>query len=263
MSRVDNARKAFLQKNPEAIKRAHTVDAIHNDIHHEEAHLKAFNLPEIILGGQDGLVNVLGVILGVAAATGSNQVVIVAGLAAAFAESISMGAVAYTSKLAEADYYQSEYEREKWEIEHVPEGEREEIRALYENFGFKGKILDEIVKQITSNKDVWLKVMMEQELKLEPINRKDAVPAAIIVGISAIIGSFIPLLPFFFLTIYPASYIALGISAVTLFVVGFYKAKKTLGRHLIQEGIKMMVIGMVSALVGFFIGSLFKIPPTP
>lgn len=259
MSRIDNARKAFLQKNPEAIKKAHTVDAIHNDIHHKEAHLKGFNLPEIILGGQDGLVNVLGVILGVAAATGSNQVVIVAGLAAAFAESISMGAVAYTSKLAEADYYQSEYEREKWEIEHVPEGEREEIRALYENFGFKGQTLEDIVKQITSNKDVWLKVMMEQELKLEPINRKDAIPAAIIVGMSAIIGSFIPLTSFFFLPIHPAAYISLGISAVTLFVVGFYKAKKTLGRQLVQEGIKMMVIGMVSALVGFFIGSIFQI----
>src|SRR3989338_860419 len=261
MSRVDNARKAFLQKNPNAIKQAHSVDAIHKDIHHEEAHLTGFNLPEIILGGQDGLVNVLGVILGVAAATGSNQVVIVAGLAATFAESISMGAVAYTSKLTEADYYQSEYEREKWEIEHVPEGEREEIRALYENFGFKGQILEDIVKKITSNKHIWLKVMMEQELKLEPINRKDAIPAAFIVGISAIIGSFIPLFPFFFLSIFPSSYIALIVSAVTLFIVGFYKAKKTLGRQFIQEGIRMMVIGMVSALVGFFIGSLFKIPP--
>ena len=104
--------------------------------------------------------------------------------------------------------------------------------------------------------------MMEQELKLEPINRKDVIPSAFIVGISAIIGSFIPLTPFFFLPIHPASYLALGVSAITLFIVGFYKAKKTLGRQLMREGIKMMLIGMVSALVGFFIGSLFKIPST-
>src|SRR3990167_5111871 len=193
MSRVDRARSAFQQNNPDQVKKAHTREVVHADIHHEEAHLKGFNLPEIILGGQDGLVNVLGVILGVAAATGSNQVVIVAGLAAAFAESISMGAVAYTSKVAEADYYQSEYEREKWEIEHVPEGEREEIRALYENYGFKGKVLDEIVSRITSDNKIWLKVMMEQELKLEPADRKQALPAAVIVGVSALIGSFIPL----------------------------------------------------------------------
>ncbi|OGK08959.1 hypothetical protein A2767_03035 [Candidatus Roizmanbacteria bacterium RIFCSPHIGHO2_01_FULL_35_10] len=259
MNRVDKARRAFLQNNVEQIKIAHTTEAVHNDIHHEEAHLKGFNLPEIILGGQDGLVNVLGVILGVAAATSSNQIVLVAGLAATFAESISMAAVAYTSKIAEADYYQSEYEREKWEIEHVPKGEREEIKALYENYGFKGKVLDEIVEKITSKKDVWLKVMMEQELKLEPVDRKKAFSDGIVVGLSALVGSFIPLLPFFFLAIKPAIVIAIIVSSAALFVVGYYKAKKTLGRNLLKQGIEMMLIGMISAIVGYFIGSLFKV----
>jgi len=105
MSRVDQARKGFLENNLYDVKKAHERRAIHRSFHHDEHHLKSFNLPEIILGGQDGLVNVLGVILGVAAATVSSKIVIVAGLAATFAESISMAAVAYTSKLAEADYY--------------------------------------------------------------------------------------------------------------------------------------------------------------
>jgi len=259
MSRVDRARQAFLQKNPDQIKKAHSIESIHKDIHHNEAHIKDFNLPKIILGGQDGLVNVLGVILGVAAATSSSQIVIVAGLAATFAESISMAAVAYTSKLAEADYYQSEYEREKWEIDHIPAGEKEEIKALYENYGFKGKVLDEIVEKITSDKKIWLQVMMEQELKLEPVDRKQAFPAAFIVGLSAIIGSFIPLFPFFFLAIKKAIVLSLLVSALALFIVGYYKAKKTLGRELLRQGIEMTVIGMVSALVGYFVGSLFKI----
>ncbi|OGK25856.1 hypothetical protein A2954_01095 [Candidatus Roizmanbacteria bacterium RIFCSPLOWO2_01_FULL_37_12] len=259
MSRVDRAREAFLQNNINQIKSTHSKEAVHDDIHHEEAHLRGFNLPEIILGGQDGLVNVLGVILGVAAATSSNQIVLVAGLAATFAESISMAAVAYTSKIAEADYYQSELERETWEIQHIPDGEKEEIKALYENYGFKGKVLDEIVEKITSNKDVWLKVMMEQELKLEPVDRKNAFSAGIIVGISALIGSFVPLFPFFFLPIKPAIAIALIFSAVALFIVGFYKAKKTIGRNLVKQGIEMMLIGMISAFVGYFIGSLFKV----
>ncbi|MBI4226113.1 VIT1/CCC1 transporter family protein [Candidatus Roizmanbacteria bacterium] len=259
MSRVDQARQAFLDNNVDKIKNAHTRKAIHTDIHHHEAHLKGFNLPEIILGGQDGLVNVLGVILGVAAATSSSQIVIVAGLAATFAESVSMGAVAYTAKIAEADYYQSELEREKWEIDHIPEGEREEVRALYENYGFKGKVLDEIVDKITSDKHVWLQIMMEQELKLEPVDRKQAIPAAFIVGVSAIIGSFIPLTPFFFMTIKNAAVSAMVISAISLFIVGYYKAKKTLGRSFLQQGIEMMLIGMISALVGYFVGSLFKI----
>ncbi len=259
MSRVDRAREGFLKGDVSLIKSTHTVDAIHHSIHHHEAHLRNFNLPEIILGGQDGLVNVLGVILGVAAATSDSKVIIVAGLAATFAESISMAAVAYTSRLAEADYYQSEYEREKWEIQHVPEGEREEIRALYENYGFEGKVLDEIVNRITSSDEIWLKVMMEQELKLEPTNRKQALPSSFVVGLSSFVGSFIPLTTFFFFPVKQAIILSLVISTLVLFVIGYYKAKKTLGRQLIRQGIEIAVIGMASAAVGYLVGSIFKI----
>lgn len=260
MNRIDKAREAYRSNNLNQAEKTHQKDTVHEAIHSEAAHAKAFTLPEIILGGQDGLVNVLGVILGVAAATSTNDLVLVAGLAATFAESISMGAVAYTSKIAEADYYQSEYEREKWEIERVPEGEKEEVRAIYEDYGFKGKILDEIVEKITSNKDIWLKVMMEQELKLEPVDRKQALSGGFIVGFSALVGSFIPLTPFFFLPIKAAIGVSIVVSALTLFVVGFYKAKKTIGRNLLKQGIEMMLIGMISAFAGYLIGSIFKVP---
>lgn len=259
MSRVDQAREGFLAKDFQKIQQSHRRDTVHRSIHHNEAHLTSFNLPEIILGGQDGIVNVLGVILGVAAATVSSKIVIVAGLAATFAESISMAAVAYTSRLAEADYYQSELERERWEIEHVPAGEREEIRALYENYGFKGQVLDEIITRITSDDKTWLRVMMEQELKLQPVDRKQALPAAVIVGVSALIGSFIPLTAFFFLPVRQAIIISLVVSALTLFFVGYYKAKQTIGRQLLKQGVEMTIIGMASAMVGYLVGSLFKI----
>ena len=101
--------------------------------------------------------------------------------------------------------------------------------------------------------------MMEQELKLTPVDRKEAIPAAIIVGISALVGSFIPLTPFFLLSLNQATWVSLVISSLTLFAVGYYKAKKTLGRKFIRSGIEMLVIGMVSAFVGYCIGSLFKI----
>lgn len=259
MTRIETARKGYLAKNIDFTKQAHSQKNIKDAILHKERNLSNFNLPEIILGGQDGLVNVLGIILGVAAATAQIKIVIVAGLAATFAESISMAAVAYTSKLAEADYYQSEYEREKWEIEHVPEGEKEEIKALYQSYGFTGHTLTEIVDKITADKNTWLKVMMEQELKLTPIDREKVLPTALIVGISAIIGSFIPLVPFFLLPVKDAIWLSLIASSLALFFVGYYKAKKTLGREFIKHGIEMMVIGMVSALVGYLVGSLFKI----
>ncbi len=259
MLRIDTARKGFIGKNLFLSKKAHSKAAIESTLIHGEKHISSFNLPEIILGGQDGLVNVLGIILGIAAATSDARIVIVAGLAATFAESISMAAVAYTSKLAEADFYQSEYEREEWEIKNVPSGEKEEIRALYKKNGFEGEMLEKIVEQITSDKKLWLKVMMEQELKLAPVDRSKVLPLSLLVGFSAVVGSIIPLTPFFLLPIKPAIWISLFISAVSLFIVGYIKAQKTLGRKFIKSGLEMMVIGMLSAFVGYLVGSLMKV----
>lgn len=100
------------------------AQSIHADDldHHtrRDPHRQASALSDVILGGQDGLVNVLGVILGVAAATADARIVLVAGLAATFAESVSMGAVAYTSTLADADFYESERAREYRHVQAVP-----------------------------------------------------------------------------------------------------------------------------------------------
>src|SRR5512137_1022737 len=104
----------------------HPRDLIHHSL--ADPHRRASALADIILGGQDGLVNVLGVILGVAAATSDPRIVLVAGLAATFAESVSMGAVAYTSTLADADYYEAERAREFRHINEVPHLETNEIR---------------------------------------------------------------------------------------------------------------------------------------
>jgi VIT1/CCC1 family predicted Fe2+/Mn2+ transporter len=84
-------------------------------------------LRDVILGGQDGLVNILGIILGVIAGGGSKAVLLAAGFAAAITESISMGAVGWTSAVAERDYYQAEQAREEAEIDATPEAERQEI----------------------------------------------------------------------------------------------------------------------------------------
>src|SRR5438132_1169795 len=78
-----------------------------------EKHAQPGLLSDFILGSQDGLVNVLGVILGVAVASRDITIILAGGLAATFAESISMGAVAYTSTLARRDHYLAEVEREK------------------------------------------------------------------------------------------------------------------------------------------------------
>jgi len=219
-------------------------------------------LADVILGGQDGLVNVLGVILGVAAATQDARIVLVAGLAATFAESVSMGAVAFTSTLAEADYYDSEKERELRHIENAPKLERAEVRQIYQDKGFSGGLLERIVETITSNPDVWVAVMMSEEHQLNPVDRRGAWKAALVVGISAIIGSLIPLAPFALLPVGMSMWVSVLITAIVLFVVGVYKARVTIGNPG-KSGLEMAIIGTLSAMVGYAVGALLKVPPTP
>lgn len=227
-----------------------------------DPHRRASALSDIILGGQDGLVNVLGVILGVAAATRDPRIVLVAGLAATFAESVSMGAVAYTSMMADADFYESEREREYRHIRDVPHHERQEIQTIYSEKGFKGELLDRIVETITANQDVWVAVMMAEEHQLTPVDRRQALRSALVVGGAAVVGSLIPLVPFILLPVHLSIGISILAAALVLFVVGAYKARITVGRPW-RSGLEMAVIGTISALAGFAVGLLLKIPAVP
>jgi vacuolar iron transporter family protein len=131
-------------------------------------HSRTNSLRDVILGGQDGLVNILGIILGIIAGGGSTTVLIAAGFAAAITESISMGAVGYTSSIAQRDYVRAEQEREKLEIATDPEAERQEIRDIYAGKGFEGELLNRVVETITAKRDIWLATMMDEELHLSP-----------------------------------------------------------------------------------------------
>jgi vacuolar iron transporter family protein len=225
----------------------------------EDPHRRGSALADIILGGQDGLVNVLGIALGVAAATGDSRIVLTACLAATFAESVSMGAVAFTSTLAQADHYESEREREHRHILQAPDVEREEIRSIFASKGYQGQVLDGIVDAVTANYDVWVVVMLAEEHRLSPTNRGEARRSALVVGLSAIAGSLIPLVPFLFLSIGAAMWLAIVITALVLFAVGSYKASVTVGRPT-RSGLEMALIGTLSALVGYLVGMLLKAP---
>ena len=227
-------------------------------VRHEGPANQGGKLRDFILGGQDGLVNVLGILLAVAKATNDAKLVIIAGLAATFAESISMGAVAYTSTKAEKDYYQKELQREKMEIDKFPEIEREEIRQIYRKKGLRGKELEAMVKTITSNRQVWLDTMMSEELGLSS-DTGDPLKSAVVVGISAVIGSLIPLAPFFFFSVGDAINVSLAFSALVLFAAGAVKAKLTVGNWF-NSGAEMTLIGMASAIAGYLIGSLLGTP---
>lgn len=217
-----------------------------------ETHKTGSQLRDIILGGQDGLVNVLGVVLGATAAAPDPRVIVSIGLAATFAESLAMGAVAYTSFKAEKEHYDSELAREKREIVELPEVEREEIREIYRQKGFKGELLERVVDQITSDDKVWLDVMMAEELGLMPIDSRGVVKTAFSVGLSCMIGSLVPLAPYFFLPLRASLAASLLLSATVLFLMGFYKAKVTVGNYW-RSALELTVIGLCAALAGYLI----------
>src|SRR5207244_11583149 len=128
-----------------------------------EKHAQPGLLSDFILGSQDGLVNVLGVILGVAVASRNLSdpitIILAGGLAATFAESISMGAVAYTSTIARRDHYAAEVERERREMVELPDLEKQEVRQILERWDFHGDGLEQMVAKITSKPKAWLEIL--------------------------------------------------------------------------------------------------------
>jgi VIT1/CCC1 family predicted Fe2+/Mn2+ transporter len=102
----------------------------------------------------------------------------------------------YTSVLAERDYYLAMLAKEQQEVEEVPDVETEEVRRIFRDKGLHGEVLERVVKEITSDKKVWVDVMMRDELHLTPVTGQGAVVRAFITGFSTLIGSLIPLIPF-------------------------------------------------------------------
>ena len=225
-----------------------------------ERHAHPGVLSDFILGSQDGIVNVLAVLLGAAVsqiqlgtpAAITFRVVVAVGLAATFGESISMGAVAYTSTLARRDHYLGELAREEKEMLEIPEVERQEVRSVFKRWGFEGKELEDAVAHICSKPRAWLEFMMAHELQLAPLEENQARKSALLVGVAAMLGSLVTLAPFLAV---PDDALAgmigaLVLSAVTLFFIGWYKGRITIGRPY-RSGTQMLVIGTVSALAGF------------
>jgi hypothetical protein len=92
-----------------------------------------------------------------------------------------MGAVAYTSTMADRDHYLSQIEREKREIRDMPDVERAEIGMIFRRWGFEGDLLDRSVEQIMCDERAWVDVMMHNE-RLTPSTRR-AIRSAFIVGL--------------------------------------------------------------------------------
>ena len=214
---------------------------------------------DVILGGQDGLVNVLGLVLGMAVATGSQRVVVTAGLAALLAESIAMAGVAYTATGAE---------RQLGATVRRVLGDRRAALARTREAARRWRLMEAglapdlivlVGREVDAEAAIWSDHLEEVRRALAPVRETRPVRAAAVVGVSTALGSAVPLLPFIVLPFSVAPAVALTAAAVVLALAGIERARTTGGRRG-RAAAEMVVIGLVSALAGYLIGQLLGAP---
>jgi VIT1/CCC1 family predicted Fe2+/Mn2+ transporter len=208
------------------------------------------------------LVNVLGILLGLSAATSDLRLIFVAAFAALGAESISMGAVAYTSTLARRKQYLKEVSRETTEMKEAPQLEKKEVREIFQRWGYQGEELDRLTDLIASKPKAFLEFMMSHELHLESVDESEPRRSFLVVLSSTIFGSIIPLVPYFLVgkDILLGAIGSVTVSGVVLFIIGYFEARTTVG-SLWKSGLQMAAIGLAAGLAGFLIGHFIGASP--
>jgi VIT1/CCC1 family predicted Fe2+/Mn2+ transporter len=215
---------------------------------------------DVILGGQDGLVNVLGLVLGMAVATGDARLVVTAGLAALLAESIAMGGVAFTASGAERQLAATTRERiGREQAERAASRDRERRRRL-EAGGATGAVVDAALAEADREAGAWRAELEALRAEMAPLRETRPIRAAAVVGLSTAAGSAVPLLPFVLLPVGVAPLVALTAGAIVLAVAGMERAALT-GGDVRRAAAEMVAIGLVSAFAGYLIGQLLQAPP--
>lgn len=258
--RVDEARKAYKEKNLTASAAAHTHEAITS---HSEEHagLGSEHLGEMVYGGLDGIITTFAVVSSAAGAELSSGIVLILGLANLLADGFSMATGAYLSTKSEQELYAKEYEREAWEVDNFPEGERMELVEVYEEKGYTKEEAEQLVAIHTKSKERWVNAMMIDELGMQKDDTHPIRNALATFGAFLVAGA-LPLIvylvglatPIAAETAFPISMV---LSAVGLFGLGAAKVFFT-KQNPIRAGLEMLVVGGLAAAVAYVVGVLLK-----
>ena len=227
---------------------------------HIEPHIKESSyIRDLVFGFGDGVNTSLGIVAGVGGAAISADVVILAALVGMFTGAKAMAVQNYLAVKSQREILESEIKREEFEIESVPEKERAEIEDIYKAKGFQGEVLKTVVNTITSNKKVWLKTMLTEELGINLEIVGNPLRGALVMFGSFLIGGILPILPYFIVKagLISSGYAiasAIGISVISSFTVGAIKGRLA-KKSWIKGGLEMAGLGTGIALIGYGIGS--------
>jgi VIT1/CCC1 family predicted Fe2+/Mn2+ transporter len=124
-------------------------------------------LGEFVYGGIDGCVTTFAVVAGAVGANLDTTIIIILGFANLIADGFSMSVGAYLSSQSEKKLYSKHKKAEYWEVRNAPEDGRNEMREIYINKGFEGKLLDDVVDVICADEHRWVDEMMKSELEMQ------------------------------------------------------------------------------------------------
>jgi VIT1/CCC1 family predicted Fe2+/Mn2+ transporter len=212
-------------------------------------------LRNVVYGFNDGLTANFGLVAGVIGATLTGQkdhAVIVAGVAGAIADALSMGSSGYLAAKSEREVYDYEIAMEKDEIALMPEIERDELALIYEAKGMDPAHAHELATRIMGDPALMLQEQVQEELK---IGEQTISPfrEGWVTGVATAFGAVIPVMPFFFAQGRTAIVIAFTVSMASHFLVGAARSIFT-GRSVFRSGLDMFIVGIGVAAIGYFVG---------
>jgi VIT1/CCC1 family predicted Fe2+/Mn2+ transporter/rubrerythrin len=211
-------------------------------------------LRSLVYGFNDGLTANFGLVAGVIGASVDHHVIIITGVAGAIADALSMGASGYLAAKSEAEVRSHQIEREREELQLMPDLEEDELALIYETKGLTPEHARETAHAVMRDPEQALKAMVQEELHL---GRVDLTPArdGWVTGSATAFGALIPIVPFLVTRGATAIWISLSISMLAHFGVGAARSLFT-GRGSWASGRDMFLVGFGVAAIGYVIGEL-------
>jgi VIT1/CCC1 family predicted Fe2+/Mn2+ transporter len=208
---------------------------------------------EFVFGIQDGLISTVGLLAGIQGATESKAVVIITGFTAMFSGAISMAAGSYLSSTAQKDIFDKELREAEILAEKEPYIAAEGLLKSLSQEGLTREQSYGIVKQLLRQEQVFLRTFQEKVFGIGSAELNQPVKAAVVMGLSFVIGALIPIFPYFLLEGWNALYVSVVLSALTLFGVGAFKGKLA-AQSQFGSGAQFFLIAVSAAGLGFAIG---------
>jgi len=211
-----------------------------------------------VLGANDGIVSVAGIVMGFAGATTDRQIIFLGGMAGLVAGALSMAAGEYVSVSTQRDTERALIAKETRELAEEPEEELAELAALYREKGLSDDIALEVAAQLTAHDA--LGAHAEAELGIDPDNLTNPWQAAFASMGAFTLGALLPLLT---ITLAPTGVrIAVTVVAVTLALAltGWLSASsgEAPRRPAILRNVAGGLLAMgVTYLIGSLVGSGF------